>query len=62
MASPAPKSWSDATTVQRLSSHTYEAQFPDDWCIGSGMATSSPHSISTNASRQFHMEGLSLGA
>jgi len=30
----APKSWSDATAVKQLSSHTYEAQFPDDWCIG----------------------------
>lgn len=29
-------SFADATAVKALSSHTYEANFPDDWCIGSG--------------------------
>merc|ERR1711939_596440 len=29
------KSFADATAAKALSSHTYEAQFPDDWAIGS---------------------------
>ncbi|TGO36156.1 hypothetical protein BHYA_0134g00270 [Botrytis hyacinthi] len=27
--------FADATKVQQLTSHTYSANFPDDWCIGS---------------------------
>ncbi|KAL3417274.1 thioesterase family protein [Phlyctema vagabunda] len=27
--------FAEATAIQRLSSHTYAANFPDDWCIGS---------------------------
>lgn len=34
MASPAPKLWSEATAIKQSSPHTYEAQFPGDWCIG----------------------------
>ncbi|RAL62460.1 hypothetical protein DID88_005026 [Monilinia fructigena] len=29
----------DATKVEQLTSHTYSASFPDDWCIGSGRQT-----------------------
>jgi hypothetical protein len=36
MTSALPKSWKDATAVEQVSSHTYEAQLPDDWCIGAG--------------------------
>lgn len=28
--------FAEATTVKALSSHEYEAYFPDDWCIGTG--------------------------
>lgn len=34
MGLPALTSWSDGTAVRQLSSHTYEAHFVDDWCIG----------------------------
>jgi hypothetical protein len=30
------KSFAEATAVKAISSHTYSAEFPDDWCIGSG--------------------------
>jgi len=30
------KSFAEATAVKATSSHTYSAEFPDDWCIGSG--------------------------
>ncbi|KAI9745477.1 MAG: hypothetical protein M1818_001011 [Claussenomyces sp. TS43310] len=29
------RSFAEATAIKQLSSHTYEAYFPDDWCIGS---------------------------
>jgi hypothetical protein len=29
--------FAEATAVKASSSHEYEAYFPDDWCIGSGM-------------------------
>ena len=34
-------SFADATAVKATSSHTYEANFPNDWCIGSGKIHSS---------------------
>jgi len=32
--------FAEATAVKASSSHVYEAYFPDDWCIGSGMLCS----------------------
>lgn len=37
MTSPeAGTTFAEATALKRLSSHEYEANFVDDWCIGSG--------------------------
>ncbi|CAD6447895.1 6ae744e1-aad0-4211-80e7-a9bb5969124f [Sclerotinia trifoliorum] len=33
-SSTAGTTFADATKVQQLTSHTYSANFPDDWCIG----------------------------
>jgi hypothetical protein len=30
-------SLAEATKVKTIGSHTYEANFPTEWCIGSGM-------------------------
>jgi hypothetical protein len=35
MASTKTK-FKDATAVKQQSSHEYSADFPDDWCIGTG--------------------------
>lgn len=35
-SSDAGTSFEAATTLKVLSPHTYEANFVDDWCIGSG--------------------------
>ncbi|RDW63939.1 hypothetical protein BP5796_10441 [Coleophoma crateriformis] len=35
MASPTSTTFAKATSLQKTSSHTYEANFYDDWCIGS---------------------------
>ncbi|KAH7364263.1 thioesterase-like superfamily-domain-containing protein [Rhexocercosporidium sp. MPI-PUGE-AT-0058] len=64
-------SFADATAVKALSSHVYEANFPDDWCIGSvphgGYVTSvflqvaSKHFKTTlSAQNQPHTIGLHL--
>ncbi len=29
-------SFAEATAVKALDSHHYQANFPDEWCIGSG--------------------------
>ncbi|APA07199.1 hypothetical protein SS1G_04074 [Sclerotinia sclerotiorum 1980 UF-70] len=34
-SSTADTTFADATKVQQLTSHTYSANFPDDWCVGS---------------------------
>ncbi|KAF7867278.1 hypothetical protein EAF04_005361 [Stromatinia cepivora] len=34
-SSTAGTTFADASKVQQLTSHTYSANFPDDWCIGS---------------------------
>ncbi|KAH9221589.1 thioesterase-like superfamily-domain-containing protein [Leptodontidium sp. 2 PMI_412] len=64
-------SFADATAVKVLSSHTYEANFPDDWCIGSvphgGFVTSVFLQVATthfnttlSAQKQPHTIGLHL--
>lgn len=35
-ASHPETTFAEATSVKATSSHTYEADFPEDWCIGSG--------------------------
>jgi hypothetical protein len=37
MALSSEKTFAEATCVKAVSSHTYSAEFPNDWCIGSGM-------------------------
>jgi len=32
-----PKTFAEATALKQTSSHTYEAEFPDEWAIGTGM-------------------------
>jgi hypothetical protein len=39
------KTFTEATAIKQLSSHQYVADFPDDWCIGTGK---SPKGIANN--------------
>ncbi|KAG4439514.1 hypothetical protein IFR05_004999 [Cadophora sp. M221] len=70
-ASSQQMTFADATAVKALSSHTYEANFPDDWCIGSvphgGFVTSVFLQVATthfnttlSAQKQPHTIGLHL--
>jgi hypothetical protein len=41
------KTFAEATTLKAQSSHTYEADFCDSWCIGSGTNNSQQHKEAT---------------
>ena len=40
-------SFAEATSVTPLSSHTYSATFPHDWCIGVGITSSFPSPLAS---------------
>lgn len=57
MTMTSPKSFADATTIKQLSSHTYSADFPSDWCIGNGRLEN-PHvlkylTMTSSSARRF---------